>query len=519
MLCAADVLLSALGGIAAMKLCTDLVFDELSAIYQATCYGTDVNDLSLNPPLFLEAGQAIQRDSLYVCSADKFVPSGRMMNCLFVISGRPKGNLASVRNSVIVLEDRPPLPEVFNAIQRVFLRYGAWEDELRAILIDSGDVTQMIRVTSELMDECVGICNKELKIVSFHNPRPQTEVSFTHLSGDGVRMFLDSHPKNVSQRAPFIFQGDGSATYCLNIYKNDEYLGVLTLPDMYHELTRGRMLVFDHFYEYLYRAIDRLSIEEDSGLVNLKMVFRSLLAEEPVAEDDLRKVIQPRSGKTMWVCLAARLTEPMKKLPAEYFCKQIEASDEQVVAVESNGFIAMVLPVSDQTQVRNLDPSLVGVVQKLFGRAGASIAFNNLSNSRTYFRQAVAALRTAEMRGSAEPMAHFGDWSFEYILDSCTGEFTPKYLLPKELLELRNRDKGPGDVDYWDTLKRYLDNGMSASATARDLYIHRTTLQYRIDRIAQAIDLSSPAARLYTHFCIYLYESYEALLNGGTSSS
>ena len=116
-------------------------------------------------------------------------------------------------------------------------------------------------------------------------------------------------------------------------------------------------------------------------------------------------------------------------------------------------------------------------------------------------------------------MAHFGDWSFKYILDICISEFTPKYLLPKELLELRGENAEQGDVDYWETLKCYLDNGMNVSATARDLFIHRTTLQYRLDRIAKRIDISDPANRLYIHLCIYLYDTYEALLNNAPMSS
>ena len=502
-----------------MKLCTDLILDGLSAIYQVERYGSDIETLSLNPPMFFSKGQPLQRDSVYICPSGDFAPSGRAMNCLFIVSGMPSSSLASSRNSVIVLKDGPALMEVFNVVQGIFARYAAWEETLREHLRDDLDVSEMLRVTSELMDECIGICNKDLKIVSFHNPHPETEVSFQHLTGDGINMFLDSHPWNVSQRSPFIFQGDGSSVYCLNIYKNDDYLGVLTLPDMYHELTRGRMLLFDFFYEYIFYALDRLDVQEGSMIISLKMVFKGILAGESIGEDEMRKVSSPRGEKNMWLCLAAKLTEPMRRLPAEYFCKQIEATNEQVVAVESDGYVAMVLPVANQARARELEPSFVALIQKLFGVAGASIAFNNLSNARVYFQQAVAACKTASLHGCSDPVAHFGDWSFKYILDICISEFTPKYLLPKELLELRGENAEQGDVDYWETLKCYLDNGMNVSATARDLFIHRTTLQYRLDRIAKRIDISDPANRLYIHLCIYLYDTYEALLNNAPMSS
>ncbi|MBQ3267475.1 MAG: helix-turn-helix domain-containing protein, partial [Atopobiaceae bacterium] len=59
-------------------------------------------------------------------------------------------------------------------------------------------------------------------------------------------------------------------------------------------------------------------------------------------------------------------------------------------------------------------------------------------------------------------------------------------------------------VDYIDTLRAYLDNGCNASQTAKAMYLHRSTLVQRLDRIREIVDLELPERRLYLSMCLHL---------------
>ena len=349
-------------------------------------------------------------------------------------------------------------------------------------------------------------------MVLYHNPHPENKIDFVHLTADGIKTFWASHARNTSQRVPFIFQRE-QPVYCLNVYKNEEYLGVLVLPEFYHKLTEGRIQLFNLFFDYLYKAIDMLDLESHNGLVNLKMVFRSILRGDALDEYVFNKVMFNYShGPRKWLCLASKLSEPLRKLPSEFICQKIESADASIIAIEHDGNIAMLLPVRDERHAHQLPLLLVDAITNLLGSAGASIVFNNITNADKYYRQAAVSQQTALARGSKQAIHYFSEYAFDYMLDNSIGEFTPKYLVPKELLALRKCDKTIGDIDNWDILKCYLDNEMSTSLTARELYIHRTTLQHRIDKITETLNLSDPKTRLYIHFCMYLYDSYESLI-------
>lgn len=495
-----------------MKLSTDLIYEFLSDSYHVTKYGRDIRKMSLDPPTFWSGAQSYKTGSTYICAGASVEIPPWAEESLFVVTDTDALDLQASKCSILVLAEHPPVYEVFNKIQNLFIKYENWTNELQTILEKSSDIRKMTELTAILLDECIGLCSRDLEMVLYHNPHPENQIDFVHLTAEGIKTFWASHVQNTSQRVPFVFQRDGNV-YCLNVYKNEEYLGVLVLPEIYHKLTEGRIQLFNVFFQYLYKAIDKLELASDSGLLNLKMVFRNLIRGEALDEQILNKMLY-RYGQNhgRWLCMASQLSEPMKKLPPEFICQKIEASNANIIAVEHKGYIAMLLPVRNEKDSRDLPETFTDVVRNLLGNAGASIVFNNLTSAGIYYQQAVAAQKTALLRGKKDTILYFQDHAFDYILDSSLGTFTPKYLLPKELLALRKKEKVPGEVDSWDMLKCYLDNEMSMSVTARKLYVHRTTLQHRIDKICEVLDLSVPENRLYIHYCMYLYDSYEAML-------
>lgn len=57
-------------------------------------------------------------------------------------------------------------------------------------------------------------------------------------------------------------------------------------------------------------------------------------------------------------------------------------------------------------------------------------------------------------------------------------------------------------TEYYRTLRVYLEENLNATQTARELYIHRSTLLYRLERIREILDsdLTDPDELLYLNF-------------------
>lgn len=66
-------------------------------------------------------------------------------------------------------------------------------------------------------------------------------------------------------------------------------------------------------------------------------------------------------------------------------------------------------------------------------------------------------------------------------------------------------------TEYYRTLRVYLEENLNATQTARELYIHRSTLLYRLERIREILDsdLTDPDELLYLNFSFRLLEQEE----------
>ena len=96
----------------------------------------------------------------------------------------------------------------------------------------------------------------------------------------------------------------------------------------------------------------------------------------------------------------------------------------------------------------------------------------------------------------------------QQLLTSAKRSIPAKYYQPEGLKRLYTHDAA-SSVSYADTLKTYLDNNMSISATAKALYIHRSSLIDRLDHINRLLgsDLEDPLERLKLQFIMHMSET------------
>jgi DNA-binding PucR family transcriptional regulator len=194
-------------------------------------------------------------------------------------------------------------------------------------------------------------------------------------------------------------------------------------------------------------------------------------------------------------------------LPLDYLCVLLERQFPHGFALSESPYIALYLPVRKGEDSESVFSKLEEMAEHISLRAGISFAFKDILDARHYFHQAVHALEMAVLQGGGGALWHFRDYALPYALKNSVGELSAKYMVPPDLLLLKNNDDKPGGADYWETLKVYLDNEMNATQTADDLFIHRTTLRMRLNKIKKVVDLSTPLSRMYVRYCLYLYET------------
>ena len=136
--------------------------------------------------------------------------------------------------------------------------------------------------------------------------------------------------------------------------------------------------------------------------------------------------------------------------------------------------------------------------------AGESSIFKNIFELKGHVRTArlVAELMTA----GPGNIGSFGDIRLSYVLRTLNEHAVSEVKHPAvEILKEYDRVH---EGDFLRTLEVFLDENCSYTAAARSLFIHRSTLIYRMERIGEmtGIDLSDPEERFLLRLSCYFIE-------------
>ena len=491
-----------------MKLCSDILYESLSSRLSVERRGNLHQTLSLNPPVFYYAGTLYQDDMVYVGRVGEMPMPPAEVACLIVcVGGRMPSDWHPRRCCIFSVGSEADILLVFNILQEAFIRYSTWSDEVVHILDTTADFEEIIRITADLFDASITFLNKYLQIVV--NTAPSSDMApQPQLSPEEVRRFAASHKKNIALRESFAYEFNGRTSYDRNVYIHGVYQGLMNIERRSGDLTESFKLLSDYFFDYLKNALQRNMDSGNGKLITMKSIFSDLLENLPVSKAKLEDA-QVEDNTTCWVCAVIRSIGVMANVPMEYFCLQLEQRFEGSYALVNSPYIVLFVPCAQRAGDRRRRETMEAALTEMDLRAGLSFPFEDALKARSYFRQAVITLELALRRGADGVVYDFRDYVMAYALENSIGEFNPEFMVPEEIRQLRAM--GAEGVDYWGTLRIYLDNEMNTSETARELFIHRTTLQARLRRIEKTIDLGTAASRMYIRYCIRLCDLFDSI--------
>ncbi|WP_240689017.1 helix-turn-helix domain-containing protein [Ammoniphilus sp. YIM 78166] len=125
------------------------------------------------------------------------------------------------------------------------------------------------------------------------------------------------------------------------------------------------------------------------------------------------------------------------------------------------------------------------------------------------YKQAVQAHNVVSLRFREKGFALFEESGAYTLLNNLKDPSVATLFINKYLTPLLNYTEGKG-ADLFNTLRMYLDKNGNLKDTMDALYIHRSTLRYRIERIREVLelDLENAENRLNLMIAYKLYDLY-----------
>ena len=419
-------------------------------------------------------------------------------------------------------------PELLNALLQIFERYHQFEADINDVLMNSGSLNDLCAVGIRFFHNPLYIHDRMFTVIALPEYKEGMIQFERSESGSSIHIplwlindfkFDDAYIDTLTKHEAAIWGREefprNMRSLYVNIWDDQYYCGRLLINELDTPLKPGQFRLAEMFAEYV-KIIMLKDMQHPQKIYSdyedtVRMIIRG---DEPDARDvnALLEILGWQENDA-YVCLK------LESQSADIQIKSDSALRSKLTAVFPRSFeffheqrLCMIINVtSDRRDGENIKAALGPLVRDSYMYCGISSPIKGLRRLRIGFDQTDITLRFIEFRRSRWTML-FSECAPYYMIRTLAHTMPPSDLVSEEIQDLRRMDKEK-NTDYYNTLKTYLENERSIPRTSEALIIHRTTLQYRLEKIAQLthLNLDDPDVRMYLALSFRILEYVDAV--------
>ena len=459
--------------------------------------------------------ETLQKDVLYVLGE---VPDGFPVDeHPFVSSGRIDGKAPHISGLEI------QGTELINELLSIFQRYRDFVSELNGIVND-GDLDDLCRAGSDFMKNPMYIHDSGFTILAMpYRVEGMIEMDYNPRSGRNYIplwlveefKFNDDYLATLPLRRAAIWGTDqypyNLRSLYVNIWDGDHYRGRLLINEIQSPLKKGQFRIAELIAEHALQIIRREDQNGNRHYRDSEDTFKALIENREVDDTDLQMVLSVMGWKetdryvlTLLQSQDERLAIASERTVQNQLFATFPGSfsffyDQRLCVIVDLTQMGMAFPVIRSRFAPILRDSL------LYG--GASFPIDDLFALPDAYRQAVFALNQSFRQRQSKWLLTFEDCAVPYVLSPTNLRFPNNMIASPALQFLRAYDREKG-TEYYETLRCYLQHERSIPRASAALIIHRTTLEYRLEKIQNLVhlDLEDKDIRLYLLLSFHLLD-------------
>lgn len=498
-----------------MKLNLEIIRTYLPESEKIRSYGIESRKLLFRRPQIFEPGMPLVSGNLYVMQSRDLPRGGPIPGvALICIGDRVPPAWTAGDIQLLCLRDGQSVLTVFNQVCQIYDKFDEWDEQLRNELEKESDfdIGQLMILGSQMLENPLSVAGQTL----------QTQLNVIYKTDrSGKTVFsVDKQPHNMtpihaerikqvcglerSLTVPYISTIDlpGPQYYCCNLYPMGYFVGCASLSSVLRPFRESDFALADHFYGYFQKAFFKYLRDNNQTQTPGAAALQKLLRSESMTEEE-KDLFRLEPGES-WIFFKLRERRSRRFLPRDYMYGTLNALMPQ------NIYVAMFhKEIVGMIRLKGLDTEILKsfgeVLERMDYFAGLSHRFWETDRIGDYLLQAHYVVEHCATQPGETVLYDFSNYALDYLLHACTSEMGANSLISRSILSLVDHDRTKG-TEYIKTLDTYLRSEMSITQTAEALFIHRSSLMKRLDKIQRILeeDLEDPDVRLYYRLCLIL---------------
>lgn len=443
---------------------------------------------------------------LYLAAAENLPPSIVIEPnaCMICIGIPPDYYFKSALHLLVI--NHMNICELANIVSQIFLSYNLLERNLLRAISSGESVQHMVDLIAPffngneifvLTDEyrIVGKSNPTLHIREISKlPQPDENGFFDPESVALLKKHM-SLGESINTHDPFIEEVSfiKCRMYLTNIFKDGKVIGRIVLAEDCQPFAgyEAALLKFLNYYlETVFNSI--ISSEENLRKNYIPNLFSDFLGGDSSVYVDLENSILQRGWNPAdwYICAYILPSEKDYNMrTVSFLCGRYNMLYPECCFFEYRKHIICVANLSGYDNSPDLfADSFASMFKEQGFQVGYSSRFSNLIELQSRYHQAKIALETGLHHAPSQISYLFHDYVMHYFEDRLTSELNGQYLYAPEIEILRAYD-AEKNTEYLKTLRVYLANQQNSLQSAKDLFIHRNSMEQRLKRIRELTNL------------------------------
>lgn len=435
---------------------------------------------------------------------------------LWILCGRGDGRLPA--KACIRIEDEEMLEaRILNNVQRLFDRCDEWERKLQEEVLTGRNLQKILKFSAEFLENPLIVMGLDFTLLGEAGTDAMPD-KYRLFHEDGIDMesmnaLMQSteYQKMQETRDVVLFPAyiNGVRSLNRNLFPEGKDVCRVVMHEWSRSFAEGDRCLFGVLADYLEVFLTYSDMLE--GEDAMTGIFKTMLKDRTADYMEMSRRLSAHgwSSQHTYLCLLLQLTYlDQKNLSINAICQYIKRKFSQSVSFVFEGEIVTFFNITLLGQdAEEVGSTLTYFIRDSYLKAGYSRCVKGHMYFRKQFVQARMALDVGSRNKPYVWIHHFDQIVLTYIMEQATRRLPASMICHENLLKLKKADEDSRS-EYMKTLKTYLDVNLSATRAAEELFIHRSTFLYRLEKIKEILqsDLDDPDEIFYLNFSFRLLE-------------
>lgn len=419
--------------------------------------------------------------------------------------------------NLTVIETQLSLVALYNLLQDGLRQFAEWNKRLHQIVYTNGGLQKMLDIAAEQLDATILLLNPGYKhMAGVYNPQVK-DASADELQKNGYQLFETiqriraEQPIRQSQDktwSEFISSDSGNYTMVHMIRYENSLVARLCvilngpLPNPYYANLTA--LLADYITEYMF-SNQGANYSSNAVLGSLVADLIECRLTEPVELEQRIKQIQLAVHRYYHVSVIQLDGQPNQdSIPWNYIITQLERIfPYSNITTYRSEILLLIRKTQRGSRLCVNRDKLMPLLEHYNGHIGIGNASEFLTSLPPVYCQVKDALRFGRVMNPEERIYFYEDYSVFGIIEMA-GESCRPHLRSRNLVHLCNNEfialllyDRKSDTNFVEVMHTYLINERNATETAKEMYLHRNTMIYKIHKIEEimGVTMDDPVLR------------------------